>query len=558
MNTPIDIEPRKSPFFGSSRHHSAPSLPPDLVAKAQRRLGALALFFTILGGISIPIHLAFLATGMESLTQMLCDLGAAVIAAIVYVLARIPRMSIQRVFALGIVFEFTICFNAALTAELYVQDHFGHSPLMPAAGILIVLFPLIIPTRPRDAALISLLAATTQPMAQGLLEALGLFDVTLYGYGLTFGGALLAGALAVFGSQVLYGVSVEVARAREMGSYHLEERMAQGGMGEVWRARHHMLVRPAAIKLVRNDIAHSDDREQVMRRFEREAQVTATLESPHTVQLYDFGVTQDGAYYYVMELLDGIDLDKLVHRHGPLPPERVIHIVRQLCHSLQEAHDKGLVHRDIKPSNILLCHYGPDFDFVKVLDFGLVSLRPELAAGDGRLTADGIVGTPAFIAPEIASGESDKVDHRVDLYALGCVTYWLVTGSLVFEHKSTLGLLVAHARELPPRPSTMVEQSLPPALDDLILECLAKDPDERPQSAAEIRDRLAAIELEPAWDRDRARQWWQTHRPDDTKNAAGADVTQSLDRPRRRGDDDAGREPAASNPTLESAPARAS
>ena len=200
----------------------------------------------------------------------------------------------------------------------------------------------------------------------------------------------------------------EVVRARELGSYRLEERLGQGGMGEVWRARHRMLARPAAIKLIRRDALASDpaSAEVAATRFEREAQVIASLQSPHTVELYDFGRTEDGALYYVMELLDGVDLDAFVRRFGPLPAERVVYLLCQACSSLAELHRRGLVHRDIKPANIYLCRRGIEHDVVKVLDFGLVKqLAPaELAKSRALTRTDAVAGTPDYMAPEMAMG----------------------------------------------------------------------------------------------------------------------------------------------------------
>ncbi|MGH7659098.1 MAG: serine/threonine-protein kinase, partial [Gemmatimonadales bacterium] len=245
--------------------------------------------------------------------------------------------------------------------------------------------------------------------------------------------AVLGTTLATIVSRVLYGLRQQIAEASELGQYILEGRLGGGGMGEVWRARHRLLIRPAAIKLIRPEAvaALSGDPELLMRRFEREARATAALKSPHTVQLYDFGVTEDGRLYYVMELLDGLDLDTLVRQDGPQPAERVVHIVRQVCSSLQDAHGNGLVHRDIKPANLVVNRSGTTFDFVKVLDFGLVKLKTARRGEDdaiARLSTDGsISGTPGFMAPEVVLG-SAVTDHRVDIYALGCLAYWLLTG----------------------------------------------------------------------------------------------------------------------------------
>ena len=224
----------------------------------------------------------------------------------------------------------------------------------------------------------------------------------------------------------------------------------------------------------------SDD---ARRRFEREAQAIARLRSPHTVNLFDFGIASDGAFYYVMELLDGFDLDSLVRRTGPVTAERAVYLLRQVCHSLSEAESCGLVHRDIKPANIFVSRYGEDYDFVKVLDFGIVKpARDQAETGTLMTQGHAIHGTPAFIAPEQALGRSD-LDGRADIYSTGCVAYWLLTGQLVFSGDTPMALVVHHAHTPPAPPSTRTELPIPPALDALVLACLAKDPAERPQSA---------------------------------------------------------------------------
>jgi eukaryotic-like serine/threonine-protein kinase len=318
----------------------------------------------------------------------------------------------------------------------------------------------------------------------------------------------------------VYALGTEVSRARELGSYRLEERLGQGGMGEVWRARHRLLARPAAIKLIRPSLA-GDPRlgvsEDVRRRFEREAQTIASLRSPHTVNLFDFGVSDDGAFYYVMELLDGLDADALVRHSGPVPAERAIHLLRQVCHSLSEAESRGLVHRDIKPANIFVCQYGEEYDFVKVLDFGIVKAAHDTAETGLAFTIEHAVrGTPAFIAPEQALGGS-MLDGRADIYATGCVGYWLLTGQLVFTADTPLALIMHHARSVPTPPSAHTAVPIPAALDQIILSCLAKDPAERPQTARELSRRLAAVEGVSAWTDERARDWWLSHKPATTK-----------------------------------------
>ena len=224
----------------------------------------------------------------------------------------------------------------------------------------------------------------------------------------------------------MYGYGVRLRHAREFGSYELVTKLGEGGMGEVWVARHRMLARPAAVKLVRPELLGHDQRsrETAIRRFEREARATAALRSTHTIDVYDFGVTEDGSFFYVMEFLEGLTLDAMVRRYGPISAGRAVYLLRQICHSLGEAHARGMVHRDIKPANIFSSRLGPDCDFVKVLDFGLVKQTSDLNESTA-LTGLGVAaGTPAFMAPEVALSQSD-VDSRADIYAVGCVAYWL-------------------------------------------------------------------------------------------------------------------------------------
>jgi serine/threonine-protein kinase len=321
-------------------------------------------------------------------------------------------------------------------------------------------------------------------------------------------------AMATITSRTLYDLRRRVREANELGQYALEEKLGTGGMGEVWRARHRFLVRPAAVKLIRPEFLASTrtDPDVALRRFEREALATAALRSPHTVQLYDFGEADDGTLFYVMELLVGIDLETLVSRFGPVPAERAIHILRQVCHSLDEAHRNGLTHRDVKPANIFVTGTGTELDFVKVLDFGLVQLRSVRTDG-GELTAEATVAcTPAYAAPEIARGES-TYDHRVDIYAVGCVAYWLLTGHRVFESRTSMQLLIDHASAAPARPQTRTELPIPADLEQLIMDCLEKDPARRPATAEILAQQLSACRLPESWSHERAEEWWQTHVP---------------------------------------------
>jgi len=338
----------------------------------------------------------------------------------------------------------------------------------------------------------------------------------------------LAVTLSTVASRTIYGLRQQVKEAADIGQYTLEAKIGSGGMGEVWRARHRMLIRPAAVKLIRPRGLGStpgSNQQLLLRRFEREARATAALKSPNTVQLYDFGVADDGTLYYVMELLDGMDLETLVRRFGPVPAERAIHLLEQVCASLDDAHQNGLVHRDIKPANLVVSRFGSAWDFVKVLDFGLVKLESTRQSDESvRLTADGSAGgTPGYMAPEVALGEKET-DHRVDLYAVGCVAYWLITGKLVFEADSAMKMMFAHAHTPPAPPSSSTELPIPPGLEALILECLAKDPKKRPPNAAALQARLQEIPLATPWTRERAERWWAVHAPEITTSRPAAEV----------------------------------
>jgi serine/threonine-protein kinase len=323
---------------------------------------------------------------------------------------------------------------------------------------------------------------------------------------------ILVGAAVVI-THVVTKLGQQVTKAREMGSYQLGELLGRGGMGEVYKATHRMLARPAAIKLIRTETLGAVDEEAAklaITRFRREAEAAANLRSQHTVELYDFGVTDDGTLYLVMEFLNGMDLETLVRESGQLPAGRVIHILRQVCDSLEEAHAMGLVHRDIKPANIHLGRVGLRHDFVKVLDFGLVkevskaSVETSLATIPGQMA----IGTPAYMAPEMALGE--PVDGRADIYALGCVAYYLITGQLVFEAEKAFQMIAKHLQAAPIPPSQRTDRPVSPELERLILKCLAKDAKDRPQSAAQLAQALDWVPTD-TWGEEEAKQWWAAH-----------------------------------------------
>jgi serine/threonine-protein kinase len=380
----------------------------------------------------------------------------------------------------------------------------------------------VIPNVPRTRLLTALVCASTWPAAYALNVHLGkLAPLPLNQLVLWIHMPYLMACVNFALSKRMFRMENAVHRAREVGSYHLISQIGTGGMGEVWRARHRLLARDAAIKIIRSDLLmlHPGYQSDITRRrFAREAQAIATLQSPHTVYLYDFGLSEDGSSYYVMELLDGISLQMLVDTFGPQPAARVVHVLKQVCESLEEAHQCGLIHRDVKPNNIFACAVGLKHDFVKVLDFGLV--KRVAAPGDLLLTAKGMTaGTPAYMSPEVAMGDS-VIDGRTDIYSLGCVAYFMLTGSLVFERKTATAMTLAHVEATPIPPSRRSEIAIPEQLEEIVLRCLAKTPEGRPQSAAELGRLLESITGVPEWTEEMASEWWRAHMPSSCSHRA--------------------------------------
>jgi eukaryotic-like serine/threonine-protein kinase len=296
-------------------------------------------------------------------------------------------------------------------------------------------------------------------------------------------------------------------KAQRLGQYVLEEKLGTGGMGIVYRARHGMLRRPTAVKLL--DVDKTTD--ATIARFEREVQLTSQLTHPNTIAIYDYGRTPEGIFYYAMEYLDGISLEQLVKEYGPQPEARVVRILRQVCDSLAEAHAAGLIHRDIKPANIMLTRRGGVLDFVKVLDFGLVkSIDPQRAAS--VTMPDSIAGTPMYLAPETIQS-AGKADARSDLYSVGAVGYFLVAGKTPFSGESIVEICMSHINRPPDRPSDHLGKPVSMDLENLILRCLAKDPGQRPRSAEELAEELDRCRVAGDWTNTDASAWWKRWQP---------------------------------------------
>ncbi len=513
VSTPADLK--------SSRDRTR-ALPEDLLRAASLRLGVMSLLFAVLWIVgSVLGHLAVHALYPNNPHWSDFDFGdwIAVISVGVsialYLYTRRGNRTPQFMLDLG------LWYLVYTALALSVMFHLGPPPPGWApvpeiswVGAVMLMYAAIIPTRPRKMFIAGLVAASMNPIGMLVLSKT---------FGWSFGSPWLALVMhhpefSLVGAAVVisHGVTKlgqQVTKARELGSYQLGDLLGRGGMGEVYKATHRMLARPAAIKLIRPEMLGAVDDEAAklaVARFRREAEAAASLRSQHTVELYDFGVTSDGTLYLVMEFLEGMDLETLVKQRGPLPTGRSIHILRQVCDSLQEAHTIGLVHRDIKPANIHVGRVGLRHDFVKVLDFGLVKEVSSVSMGESLATIPGqmALGTPGYMAPEMALGE--RVDGRADIYALGCVAYYLVTGELVFEADTAFQMIAKHLQSVPIPPSQRTSRPVSADLERLILKCLAKNPIERPQSAAHLAQALDFIPSDP-WSQDQARGWWESN-----------------------------------------------
>ena len=503
-----------------ARLSSGSSLPGDLLASATFRLRCAALIYAL--GFVAVYGSTMLATpdfmSRETFAVELAMVGFSVLVAFamfaIVVSGRLPAATALDV---GLLFEVVGAFGISLVEHwgfFSGQDFkiFGISWIC----VWVILFPLIAPATPGKTLLAALVTATTGPIAYALstafypgvpLPAEQLLRLFIPNY--------VCVVLAFVSARIVYDLGKKVRDARRLGAYELVEPLGHGGMGEVWRARHRFLSRPAAIKLIRPEVLTQGGGavgESVRTRFEREAQATASLHSIHSIVLYDFGVTERGTFYYVMELLAGMDLQRLVERYGPLPATRAVSVLDQICHSLEDAHHAGLIHRDVKPANMYLCRLGREFDFVKVLDFGLVKRIDPSAEHGADLTRGGFCGTPGYIAPEIILGWNHG-DVRSDVFSLGCVAYWLLTGVPAFEGSTPEEVI---RRQIECRPAEFDRNggpAVPLELQDVVMRCLSREPERRFASMTEIRADLSAMTLESAWTNEEARRWWNAHRP---------------------------------------------
>ncbi len=501
-------------------------------ATIQSRLRSLPLIHILLFGVVLLVRPIVLGRSPSAIV-----LPYAVVATI---LTGIALLLSARPFSLGWLRRIELAMTLALMGLLAVYE--GRGILGPSLGedpliaeritrnmiLLVSLVMLIdaiyIPKSWRRTAIISSMLAmlplitlsgtllirpeSVQWLGEAQSRAGGIIPLAVFGVDAIF--LLTLAAISSFATQTISRLRSEVVEARRFGQYRLGERIGSGGMGEVFLAEHELLKRRCAVKLIRPEVVL---RAGTIERFEREVRINATLSHPNTVEVFDYGRTEDGTYYYVMEFLPGMSLADLVDRHGPLHPGRAIHLLRQVALALVEAHEAGLIHRDIKPSNIFAARRGGMDDVAKLLDFGLVRPEAPAASSSSPQTSDEgqILGTPLYMSPEQATG-SRTLDARSDIYSLGAVAYFLLTGRPPFDAATAIEAIIAHARDLAAPPSQL-RPEVPEDLDAVILRCLAKDPADRFATAEALEVALGRCSATPSWDKAMARRWWHGDQP---------------------------------------------
>ncbi len=446
---------------------------------------------------------------------------------IVFALLRLQqRSAMEHIIVLGLVYEVIIAFFMSLT-DYSIPGGPGYQAdgKITWVYLWITIYPLIVPCSPKKTIIAA--ACSSAMVMVAMLFATMVFQnpmpssTAIY---LTLEGLVMVSFFASLTAYIIHQSNLAINKERHHSSYQLESLLGEGNMGKVWQAKHKMLHRPAAIKIIDMDkiSSHPKVQQEYILRFEREAQSTASLYSPHSISLYDFGITEDGSFFYVMEALHGIDLQQLVKQFGPLPAERVVYLLLQICESLAEAHQKGLVHRDIKPANIFVCHYGIEYDFVKVLDFGMVKSQNEITTHSSSTTiknispeltqAGNVYGTPAYMAPEML--RRMPVDHRYDMYSLGCVAYWMLSGKRAFLAKDMQDLVKKQLYNPPIPFRHRTNNPVPEKLEQVIFWCLAKNPDERPKDMLELIHAIKGVEINREWTGTKMTAWWQQNLPE--------------------------------------------
>ncbi len=490
---------------------SVPGTPEEARAHLQKRLrvflGLIGLLWLLLliGQVVVAMSTGYGVDRFLNATALWTWVGAVVFLVGLWALLRSPR-SLR---VLDVVEVTCIKAQAVILALLL---YLGDAQLRPELAVMLgstyilSLRAALVPSTPLRTALLGVVLCWLQPIAAHLLHMRehveGLPSAISIAAFLVLW-IFLAVISSTFISRVIYGLERRVREASSLGQYTLEAPIGEGGMGSVFLARHSLLRRPTAVKLLPPERAGQD----AIKRFEREVQLTSQLTHPNVVAIYDYGRTPDGVFYYAMEYLEGVDLQELVDASGPLPAARVKHILRQIADALADAHAVGLIHRDVKPANILLLSRGRQHDFVKVLDFGLVKeTRPAEKGAVSLSSVTALLGTPLYVSPESIS-DPTKIDARSDLYSLGCVGYFLLTGAPFVKGRSLVEVCAAHLYEKPEPPSKRAH-NVPPALEALILQLLEKDPKRRPVDASAVVDALDAMTDIPAWTASDAEAAW--------------------------------------------------
>jgi len=495
----------------------------------QRRVANVGLVLALIGGVFVVMRvvvvLAVGRPGHMAATSMVAHYSAVAVSLAWWLVCRRGTRSSKVVHGIELGGLTVVCSLYAVMATGIPQAFRPEMTVLLAFGVFLLAHAVHVPSSWRWTALLA--AALAVPLMVGAWAILNPMDPRLIEASAAAPGSVQRSAASMIGigmasvvtwwlviagtasvaSSVIYGLRREVREARQLGQYTIERKLGEGGMAVVYLANHAMLRRPTAVKV----FLPKKVGEMGLARFEREVRSTARLVHPNTVTIFDYGRTSDGLFYYAMELLDGASLAEIVELCGPMPPGRVVHVLRQVAGALAEAHGLGLIHRDIKPANVMLTEQGGASDFAKVVDFGLVKTVSD--EGDPRRTADrAIVGTPQFLAPEVILGRSEDSPAR-DLYALGCVGYYLLTGEQVFSGATVVAVCALHARMEPEPPSKRLGAPIPRDLEQLILELLAKDVDARPPSASALQHRLDACESCGTWSQTDASRWWDEHGP---------------------------------------------
>ena len=508
----------------SGRSQTHPRVAAEVTEQSAQRIGTLAILtaVTVVGVAIVQYALQpEMAVAQETPLYRLSALFLVLAAIGLAGLQRSGLVSCQTLLDLGLVLEIGGAFALALMENsLAWRD----SAVRGFTGVAtwLAICAVVIPNQRWKSITAAILSAAMVPVAHLVAASvIGYAPLTASRLAVYALGPAVIAAWAPFISMRIRKMQEDLTRAQELGSYHLEKLLGRGGMGEVWLARHRLLRRDAAVKLVLPGLLErraATEQREFQRRFELEAQAIASLRSPHTVAIYDFGLSENGSLYYAMEFLEGLDVETLVERYGAQPPGRAISLLRQACESLEEAHDTGLVHRDVKPSNLFMCRLGNRADFLKLLDFGLVKTlaQPEQTMPTTRGETS---GTPAFMPPEQARG--DDVDARADIYRLGCVAYFLLTGKVVFERPSAMATALSHITDQPERPSKRSELPIPESLERVVMACLEKRREDRPQSAADLAAMLSACTDVPPWSQADANRWWRLNRPEPVRKASG-------------------------------------